>query len=112
MTWNDGCKNVNLKAESEVLCLKATDSLFIRLLLIAKSSRELNLEDIIGKHEFASSSATLMKPDGSLLPSNNTFILTHELEHMAATSQTGEELTNQRGLTSINIDGMAGDMVV
>ena len=107
LTWKDGCKTVNLKAESEVVSLKATNSLFVRLLLIAKSSRELDLEGIVGKHEFASCNATLMKPDGSLLPSNNKSILIHELEHMAATSQTGEELTNQRSLTSIIIDGMA-----
>ena len=87
--------------------MKATNSLFVRLLLIAKSSRELDLEGIVGKHEFASCNATLMKPDGSLLPSNNKSILIHELEHMAATSQTAEELTNQRSLTSIIIDGMA-----
>ena len=48
-----------------------------------------------------------MKPDDSLLPSNNKYILTHELEHTAATSQTGEELINQRSLASIIIDGMA-----
>ena len=107
LTWKDGCKTVNLKAESEVVCLKATNTLFIRLLLIAKSSRELDLEDTVGKHEFASSNATLMKPDDSLLPSNNKYILTHELEHTAAISQTGEELINQRSLASIIIDGMA-----
>ena len=108
LTWKDGCKTVNLKAESEVVYLKATNFQFVYLLLIAKSSRELNLEDIVGKYEFASSNATLMKPDGSQLPSNKKSILTHELEHMAATSQTGEELTgNQHSLTSIIIDGMA-----
>ena len=107
LTWKDGCKTVNLKAESEVFCLKATNSLFVCLLLITKSSREPDLEDIVGTHEFASFNATLMKPDGSLLPSINKSILTHELEHMAATSQTGEELTNQCSLTSITIDGMA-----
>ena len=50
---------------------KATNSLFVHLLLIAKSSRKLDQEDIIGKHEFTSSNAN---PDGSLLPST-TFIL-------------------------------------
>jgi len=74
------------------------------LLLIAKSSREFDLEDIVGKHKFASSNATLMKPDGSLLPSTNKSILIHELECIAATSQTGEEPTNQ---CSIIIDSMA-----
>lgn len=59
-----------LNAESEVVSLKATNSLFVCLLLITKSSREVNLEDIAGKHEFASSNGTLtcMKSDGSLLP--------------------------------------------
>jgi hypothetical protein len=112
LTWNDGCKTVSLKAASEVVSLKATNSLFVRLLLIAKSSRELDLEDIVGKHEFASSNATLMKPDGSLLPSTNKSSLIHELESMvaeSATSQTstGEESTTQHGPTSIIIDGMA-----
>ncbi len=43
LTWKDGCKTVNLKVESEVVSLKATNFLFVRLLLVAKSSRELDL---------------------------------------------------------------------
>lgn len=93
-----------------MVSLKATNSLFVRMLLIAKSSRELDLEDIVGKHEFASSNATLMKPDGSLLPSTNKSVLIHELESKvaeSATSQMGEGSTTQCSPTSIIIDGMA-----
>ena len=87
--WMQNCQSQG------IVSLKATNSLFVRLLLIAKSSREINLEDLV--HEFASSNATLMKPDSSLLPSTNKSILIHKLKHMAATSisQTGEELINQ-----------------
>ena len=37
LTWKDGCKSVNLKAESEVISLKATNSLLVCLLLIEES---------------------------------------------------------------------------
>ena len=90
-----------------MVSLKATNSLFVRLLLIAKSSRKLNLEDIVGKHEFASFNATLMTPDGSLLPSTNKSILIHELESMVAESATFQTGTIQHSSTSIIIDGMA-----
>ena len=53
LTWKNGCKTFKLKTESEVVSLKATNSLFVCLLLIAKSSREFDLEDILGKHDFA-----------------------------------------------------------
>ena len=94
------CWPVNLKAELEVVSLKATNSL----------SGKLDLEDIIGKNEFTSSNATLMKPDDSLLLSNNKSILIHKLESIVAESsmsQVGEELTIQQSLTSIIIDCMA-----
>lgn len=42
LTWKDGCKTIKLKSSSEVVQMKATNSLFVRLLLIAKSSRELD----------------------------------------------------------------------
>ena len=89
-----------------MVSLKATNSLFVRLLRIAKSSGRLNLEGIIGKHEFTSSNATLMKPDGSLLPNTNKSILIHEIKSIvaeSAMSQIGEELAIQHSPTSIII---------
>ena len=86
LSWKDGYKTVKLKASSGVMNLKATNSLFVRLLLIAKSSRDLDLEDVISKHEFSHFNATLMKRDGSLLPSLSKSSLTHELESIAPVS--------------------------
>ena len=93
-----------------MVSLKATNPLFVRLIFIAISSGKLDLEDIVGKHEFTSSNTILMKPDGSLLPNTNKSILIHELESIVAEnamSQIGKEWTIQHSSISIIIDGMA-----
>ena len=120
MSWKDGVKTIRLKSATEVVSLKATNSLFVRLMLIAKSSRDLDLEDIVCKHEFSHFNATFMKRDGSLLPSSNKSQLAHELERMAADTSvdgnsitsTSSESTLDRDISSerlhcIIIDGMA-----
>ena len=94
--------------------MKTTNSLFVHLLLIAKSSGKLYLEDSLEKHESTSSNTTLMKPDGCLLPSTNKSILIHELESIvaeSAMSRIGEELTNQHNLTSIIIARYHGSLI-
>ena len=115
LSWKDGCKTVKLKASSEVMNLKATNSLFVCLLLITKSSRDLDLEDVISKHEFSHFNATLMKHDGSLLPSLSKSSLTHELESIAPVSpeESNESTPESKQDTppetspAIIIDGMA-----
>lgn len=80
LSWKDGSKNITLKSFSEVMNLKATNTLLLRLLVIAKSSRDLNLEDTASKYELSHFSAPLMSRDGSLLPSPSKSALAHELE--------------------------------
>ena len=46
LSWKDGCKTVKFKASSKVMRWKATNSLFVRMLLIAISSGALDLEEI------------------------------------------------------------------
>ena len=71
-TWDSGTKNVEMKFGSEVLTLKATNSLFARLLIIARSARDaVNLEEVIGIHEFASRNCALMTTDGSVHPTQD-----------------------------------------
>ena len=40
LTWSSSAKDIRLKAGCEVLTLKATSSLFARMLVIARSARE------------------------------------------------------------------------
>ena len=50
-----------------MLTLKATRSIFARLLVIDRSSREnVDVEEVIGMHEFAYTNKVIMAPDGSM----------------------------------------------
>ena len=54
-------------AGAEDLPLKTTTSLFAGLFVIARSSREhIDLEEVIGTHEFTCTNRGLMQPDGSV----------------------------------------------
>ena len=87
-TWSDGCKKVKLKTRSEEITLKASNSLFMHLLIIAKSSRELDLEEVIGNYEFSDINSTLMKADGSLHPCLDKSKLIHILKDLAPDNST------------------------
>ena len=51
--WDSGTKELEMKVGSEVLTLKATNSPFARLLIIARSDRDtVNLQEVIGVHEY------------------------------------------------------------
>lgn len=86
LNWSDGAKI--FKEKGSAVCLKAKNSLFARLLLIAKSSRSINLEHIISQHEFSPTSAALMKADGSLHPCHDKAKLTIALEEMAPNNES------------------------
>lgn len=94
--------------------MKATNSLFVRLLLVAKSSRELDLQNIVGTHKFANHNASLMRSDGSLLPTTANSALIHELEGLVSEIASCEESVGMQSSpspcvspTSILIDSMA-----
>ena len=76
LNWEDACRTVQLKSKSGHFELKATNSLFAKLLIIAKSSWEIDLEDVILTQDFAVINLTLMNSDGSLIPCINK-IQTH-----------------------------------
>jgi hypothetical protein len=71
-TWMSAAKDIKLNTGSEVFTLKAIAPLFARLLVIASSSREsVDMEQVIGMHEFAYTNKVLMAPDGSIHPTTD-----------------------------------------
>ena len=61
--WNSSTKVIKVKSGSQVITLKATSSLFTRMLLFARSSREdIDLQQVIGTHEFSHVNEILMLP--------------------------------------------------
>jgi len=83
LSWNATAKEVKLKSGSVVQILKATSSLFARMLVIARSSREDNdLETVIGTHEFAYTNRMLLQPDGSTYPTTDKNTVIHMFESL------------------------------
>ena len=104
-------RHLKLNTGTEVLTLKATMSLFARLLVIARSSREsVDLEEVIGMHEFAYTNKVLMAPDGSIHPSTDKSIVIKLLEDLVVneTSQTSAQSTEHEegSETCLVVDGM------
>jgi len=113
LSWSASAKEIKLNAGSEAVILKATSSLFARMLVIARSSREdIDLEAVIGTHEFAYTNRVLMKPDGSIHPTTDKSTVIHLLENLVqADSDTTQEATThkpteEKGCCLI-VDGMA-----
>ena len=108
LTWNSAAKDMKVKIGSDVLIVKATTSLFARLLLIARSDREnVDLEEVIGQHEFANTNRHLMQPDGSIYPTNdksNVIQLLKDLFHSDKAST--EESTHGSSKACLVLDAM------
>ena len=52
-TWESAIKRIKLKVDQEVVELKDYRNLFARLLLVAKSRPNMNLEQAVGDHELS-----------------------------------------------------------
>ena len=97
-TWMSAGKDIKLNTGTEVRTLKATTSLFVRLLVIARSSREsVDLEEVIGMHEFAYTNKVLMAPDGYIHRSTDKSIVVELLEDLVVneTCQTSAQTTDR-----------------
>ena len=66
LLWNSSTKEIKLQAKSVILTLQATAGQMSKLLNVAHSSRETDVEEVLGKCEFSTSNCTLMKVDGSV----------------------------------------------
>ena len=106
LSWNTTAKDLKIKTQSDVTTLKATSSLFARMLLIARSSRgNIDLERVIGNHEFSHKNAILMQADGTLHPTTDKSSVIHLLEGMVH-NENHETLVEEHPMTTLVIDGM------
>ena len=116
LLWNSSTKEIKLQAQSEVLTLRATTGLMSRLLIVARSSREVDLEEVIGKYEFSTTNRTLMKPTGCVHPTldkSQVITVLENLPHKTPEMGLVESLAqaSDQGTTNsrmcLIVDGMA-----
>ncbi|MES9884824.1 MAG: hypothetical protein ABW185_28595 [Sedimenticola sp.] len=99
LTWNDLMKKSTMK-ENKVYHANTITSLLSRMLVVAKSDRNLDFKNTVCNYEFQQISPMLMKDDGSL-PCHNKSELSHELESLVE-PQSESQRTNYT-ITRINI---------
>ena len=77
--WNEAGKPIKTKIGSEQVILRQSSSLLARLLVITRSSRDIDLKEVIGTYELTSVNNMLMNADGTLHPCTDKSQLLHEL---------------------------------
>jgi len=112
LSWTASAKELKLKAGSEVMTVKASSSLFARMLIVARSSRDnVDLEEVIGIHEFANTHRALMQPNGSVHQTTDKSMVIHMLEDLQPDDHTSTSATTQITDEEIGVclivDGMA-----
>ena len=109
LTWHENNKIVQTKLSGENIALKTSSTLMTRLLILARSFRELDLKNAICTYELSSMNAMLMTAEGYFHPCNDKSQLIHLLEEKApivssSPSKAGKTSCNK---STIIINGMA-----
>ncbi len=81
-----GTKKQTVKIRDQTVDLKETKDLYSRLMVLAKSSREIDQKHAIGNFEFTLTHRALFAPDGSILPCTDKSKLIHCLEKLSRTN--------------------------
>ena len=105
LNWIDNCKNNKLKDSKGVFEAKSTNSFLARLLLIAKSNCDIDLEDVISNYEFSVTNSVIMQPDGTVIPCTNKSELLHILEDLPSQNSNQEPEIMSLNYTVLIIEG-------
>ena len=79
-------KSITLASKADIITVRATANLMSRLLIIgrlcARSSRAVDLEEVISCYELSTANCTLMKADHSILPTTGKSVVIALLEEL------------------------------
>lgn len=86
-----GSRSRAVKVRDKTIDLKETKELYGRLMVLARSSRDINQKYAIGNYEFTLTPRALFAPSGSILPCNDKSKLIHVLEKLSRTDAPAVE---------------------
>ena len=98
--YMSGNQKQTVKIRDQSVDLKETKDLYVRLMVLATSSRDIDQKNAIGNYEFTLTPRALFAPDGSILPRSDKSKLIHSLENFSKTNENhtdaqAAELTEQ-----------------
>ena len=78
--YMSGNKEQKMRIRDKAVDLKETKDLYGRLMVLARSSRDIDLKQALGNYEFTLTPRALFAPNGSMLECHGKADLIHELE--------------------------------
>ena len=85
LMYMSGNKKHAVKVRDKTVDLRETKALYERLMVLARSNRDIGQKQAVGTYEFTLTPRSLFAPDGSVLPCSDKSKLIHALENMVAT---------------------------
>ncbi len=86
-----GNKKIIVKLRDNTVDLKETKDLFARLMVLARSNRDINHKEAIGNYEFTLTPRALFAPDRTILPCHDKSKLIHLLEKLTKEDMPHED---------------------
>jgi len=91
-------KKTAVKLRDKSVDLRETKDLYGRLMILARSSRDINEKEAIGNHEFILTPRALFAPDGTILPCLDKSKLIHLLAKLAPAETPHEDQQPEDGM--------------
>lgn len=86
-----GNKKITVKFRDNTVDLKETKDLFARLMVLARSNRDINQKEAIGNYEFTLTPRALFAPDGTILPCHDKSKVIYLLEKLTKEDMPHED---------------------
>ena len=86
MMYMCGSKKYTVKVRDKTVDLKETRDLYGRLMVLARSNRDIDQKQAVSTYEFTLTPRSLFTPDGAVLPCSDKSKLIHALEKMVTTN--------------------------
>src|SRR6218665_740148 len=84
-------KKTTIKLRDKTVDLKETKDLYGRLMVLARSSRDINQKEAIGNYEFTLTPRALFSPDGTILQCRDKSKLIHLLNKLSTIQPLSQE---------------------
>ncbi|CAL8331533.1 unnamed protein product [Arctogadus glacialis] len=91
-------KKITVKLRDKNVDLKETKDLYGRLMVLARSSRDINQKEAIGDYEFSLTPRALFAPDGTIQPCLDKSKLIHLLNKFATAETPQEDQQQENGM--------------
>lgn len=102
-----GNKKSTVKIRDQTIDLKENKNLYGRLMVLARSNRDIDQRNAVGNYEFTLTPRSLFAPDGSMLPCTDKSKMIHILEKLANTDEQREAPTANEHTVPVSLSATA-----